>query len=40
MTTKIKDADIKKLSTTKREFVSALKKVAHPLNKKGRGDER
>jgi hypothetical protein len=38
MTAKIKDTDIKKLSTSKREFVSALKKVARPLNKKGRGD--
>ncbi len=28
---KIKDADIKKLATTKREFVSALKKVSQRI---------
>ena len=31
---KVKDAEIKNLTTTKREFVSALKKVTRPLNKK------
>lgn len=37
---KVKDIDIKKLSTTKREFVSALKKgsqhIEKPCNLKGR----
>ncbi len=38
---KVKDSDIKKLSTTKREFVSALKKVSQriekPNNLRGKG---
>ena len=41
MVTKVKDSEIKKLSTTKREFVSALKKVSQriekPDNLRGRG---
>ncbi len=30
---KVKDIDIKKLSTTKQEFVSALKKVSQRIEK-------
>ena len=30
---KVKDADIKSISTTKRDFYSALKKVSHRLDK-------
>lgn len=33
MATKVKDIDIKKLSTTKREFISALKKVSQRTEK-------
>ncbi len=33
MTTKVKDVDIKKLSTTKQEFVFALKKVSKRIDK-------
>ena len=33
MVAKVKDADIKKLSTTKREFVYALKKVSQRIEK-------
>jgi len=36
MTTKIKDTDIKKLSTTKQEFMFALKKVSQRIEKKGK----
>jgi len=30
---KVKDIDIKKLSTTKREFISALRKVSQSIEK-------
>jgi len=30
---KVKDSDIKKLSTTKRDFISALKKVSQQIDK-------
>lgn len=33
---RIKDADIKKLSTTKREFVFALKRVSKRIEKEGK----
>ncbi len=33
MVTKVKDADIKKLSIPKRDFMSALKKVSHRIEK-------
>ncbi len=33
MTTKVKDVDIKKLSTTKQEFMSALKRVSKTIEK-------
>jgi len=32
---KVKDADIKKLTTTKQEFMSALKKVGQRIEKSG-----
>lgn len=32
---KVKDNEIKKLSTTKREFMSALKKVSQRIKKEG-----
>ncbi len=33
MVTRVRDIDIKKLSTTKREFVFALKKVSQRIEK-------
>jgi len=33
MMSRVKDADIKKLSTTKQEFVSVLKKVSQRIEK-------
>jgi len=36
---KVKDIDIKKLSTTKREFVFALKKVSQQIDNGRFGDE-
>ena len=37
MVTKAKDIDIKKIATTKQEFISALKKVSQQVGKEKKG---